>query len=68
MASNIHTLCKKISRVTDAEIAGVEKIAKQQMDYIHPLRMASATKVHNTGAKNLECLKKLRELRDLLNS
>ncbi len=68
MASNIHTICKKISRITDAEIAGVEKIAQQQMNYIHPLKMASATKVHNTGVKNLECLKKLRELRDLLKS
>ncbi len=68
MASNIHTICKKITRITDAEIAGVEKIAKQQMDYIHPLKMATATKVHATGVKNLECLKKLRELRDLLKS
>ncbi len=66
--SNIHTLCKKIARLTDAEIAGVERIAQQQMDYMHPLKMATAGKTQATGKKNMECLKRLRELRDLLNS
>lgn len=65
--SNIHTLCKKISRVTDADIAGVERIIDQQMTYMHPSKV-SVEKTNRTGEKNKLCLAKLRELRDLLNS
>ncbi len=66
--SNIHTLCKKIARLSDADIAGVERIAQEQMDYMHPLKLAGAGKTQATGRKNMEILKRLRELRDLMNS
>ncbi len=68
MASNIHTICKKIVRITDAEIAGVEKIAQEQMNYMHPLKMATAAASRDRGKKNMEILKRLRELRDLMKS
>jgi hypothetical protein len=66
--NSIHNLCKKIARLTDADFAAVERIAKDQVSYMHPLKMATAGRIQSTGKKNMVVIEKLRELRTVLNS
>lgn len=62
----IHTLCRKVAKITDAELADVEMMAAEQTNYAHPLKMATATRVRGAGNYNQRVVAKLRELRDTI--
>lgn len=63
---NIHSICRKVAKITDAEIAEVEQMAQDQSGYVHPLKMATAGRVQNAGNHNQRVIAKLRELRDTI--
>lgn len=60
---NLHTICKKVIAITDAEFDAAEAEARQQAGYVHPLKMATASRVTEAGKHNLLVIAKLRELR-----
>lgn len=41
MKQSINSICKSILEVPDAEIAQLERIADEQMQFFSPLRMAT---------------------------
>jgi hypothetical protein len=63
---NIHSICRKVAKLTDAEFAEVEAMAAEQRGYVHPLKMGTAARLHAAGNHNERVVAKLRELRDTI--
>lgn len=63
---NIHSLCRKVAKITDAKLAEVEQMAAAQVAHTHPLKMATAGRINSAGSHNQRVLAKLRELRDTI--
>jgi hypothetical protein len=63
---NIHTICRKVAKLTDQELATADSEAAEQWTYLHPLKLARAARVHAAGNHNQRVLAKLRELRDTI--
>lgn len=64
--SKVNRLCKAIAALTDDDIIEVEKIAREQVAYSHPLKMATARKINSTGKHNLSVLEDLRKIRETI--
>lgn len=62
----IAPLCKKVLQVTDEDIAEIERIAKDQMDFVHPLKNGTASRLHRLGEHNLNVLEGIRALRETI--
>lgn len=60
---NLHTICKKVLAITDAELDAAEAEARLQVGYMHPLKMATAGRVQKAGRHNQIVIAKLRELK-----
>ena len=65
---SLYSVCRNILKVTDEEIAEAEKMAKGQLAYFSPLKMATQGRQHALGKHNLAVLAKVRELRDTIKS
>ena len=65
-ANSVLGICRKTVKVTDEELAELEEMAKTQLEYISPLRMATMAWQHALGNHNLAVVAKVRELRDLI--
>ncbi len=60
---NIHAICRKVAKLTDAELAEADTEAQEQRSYMHPLKMATASRTQAAGSHNQRVLAKVRELR-----
>ena len=63
---SIYSVCRAIRKITDEELAELEKVAKGQLEYCSPLKMATQGRQNALGKHNLAVLAKLRELRDAI--
>lgn len=64
--NSIHALCKKALKVTDEELDELTEVARQQLEYCSPLKMATTARQHALGHHNMLVLAKVRELRDTI--
>ena len=62
----INEICKKVLSITDEELAEMDKIAKDQLSYNHPMKMATVRWQHELGEHNKAVLKGLRKLRETI--
>jgi hypothetical protein len=62
------TICRNVAKITDAELDELERMAKGQLAYFSPLKMATTGRQHALGQHNLAVLTKLRELRDTIKA
>lgn len=63
---NVYTFCRKALTITDDDLADAENIARKQLEYFSPLKMATTARQHALGAHNMAVITKVRELRDVL--
>lgn len=66
MNNRIYSISRSIRRIRDAELDEMQKLAEGQLNYIHPLKLATQAKQHALGNHNLAVLTRLRELRDMI--
>lgn len=66
--NSIYALCKKALKVTDEELDELAELARNQLEYCSPLKMATAARQHALGQHNMLVLMKVRELRDVLKN
>lgn len=64
--SKINGICKKVLSITDEEFAEMEEVAQNQLDYNHPMKMATAGWQRRLGEHNMAVLKGLRDLRETI--
>lgn len=66
MANKIYKICENVLKITDDEVSEIREIAKGQLEYMHPLKMATARKQHLLGEHNNKVLDKLLELKAVI--
>lgn len=64
--NRVGKVCKDIIKLTENDFACVEKMAKEQQEYIHPLKYAKANKLNNTGDNNMKVIMALKTLQKLI--
>ena len=60
--AKINKICKLILKLTPEDFEAVEDMAEQQASYIHPLKMATASKYHALGDHNKKVINLLSPL------
>ena len=69
MAENkIYDICIKVTQITDEEVKELRDIAKGQMEYHNPLRMATTGKQHALSRHNMAVLDALLKLKEVIAS
>ena len=63
MKNKIYKICEDVLKITDEEVNEIKEIAKGQLEYNHPLKMATAGRLHALGEHNMKVLDKLLELK-----
>lgn len=63
---NINAVCRKVAKLTDAELAEADQITADQIGYCHPLKIASSRRTQGAGRHNQRVLEKLKELRSTI--
>lgn len=66
MKNKIYKICKDVLKITDEEVSEVREIAKGQLEYNHPLKMATTGTQHALGEYNNKVLDKLLELKAVI--
>lgn len=66
MSDKIIKICKSISKLTEADFAEMQKIIQGQSGYIHPLKNATANKLHSLANHNENVLSKLKEVHQII--
>lgn len=66
--SVVHRVCVLALKITDSQLDNTEQMAKSQIAYFSPLKMATTAKQHALGKHNLAVLAKVRELRDTIRA
>lgn len=64
----VNDICKSILSITDKDLAAIEKMAKEQSEYIHPLKNATAGKYHELGNHNLLVFEALKNIRNIIKA
>lgn len=66
--NDVGKICKAILKLTDYDFACVEEMAKEQMEYFHPLKNGTAQKLNKTGENNTKIIMALRKLKVLIEN
>lgn len=62
----VNKLCRSVLTLTDEDLDAVDKMAKEQKNYIHPLKGARQEKFNKMGTYNQRVLSALKKLREVL--
>lgn len=62
----INKVCKAVLELTDADFEQVKIMAKEQSNYVHPLKNATAQKLHRLGDHNIRVINALYTLREII--
>lgn len=63
---NIHALCKKVVKLTEAELDAADAEIASQKSFMHPLKMKTAGNVRAAGNHNERVMVALRNLRTVI--
>ncbi|MDD5013528.1 MAG: hypothetical protein PHW73_00315 [Atribacterota bacterium] len=55
----VNKVCKAVKNLTEEDFKAVLDMAKKQTEYIHPLKMATASKLNDTGDHNFKVIEAL---------
>ena len=66
MKNKIYKICKDILKITEEEITEVRKVYEDQLNYVHPLKMATVKSQHDLGRYNQKVIYQLLELKTIL--
>lgn len=66
MRNKIIKICKSISKLTESDFAEMQTIIEGQSGYIHPLKHATANRMHNLANHNENVLSKLKEVHQII--
>ena len=62
----INNICKNILKITEEEVEELRDSFDEQVNYIHPLKHATAKKYNKLGSYNHKVLDKMLELKELI--
>lgn len=65
---NINTICKHVMALDDAYLGSLRNMAQGQLDYVHPLKLATQKKQHKLGEYNMRVVSLVGELREVLKN
>lgn len=66
--TKINNICAAIRRLTPTDFEQVEHLANSQMNYVHPLKYATAAKFNRIGKNNMKILESLKILQSLIKT
>lgn len=66
MENKIYKICEDVLKITDTEVNELREIARNQLAYNHPFKMATARRQHALGQHNNKVLDKLLELKEVI--
>lgn len=64
--NKIFGICIAVAQITDAEVQELREIAQEQLDYNHPLKMATTAKQNALGRHNMDVLDALLKLKEVI--
>lgn len=64
----VNKVCKTVKNLTEDDFKAVLNMAKEQSEYVHPLKMATASKLNDTGNYNLKVIEALQNLKTVIES
>lgn len=64
----VNKVCKAVKNLTEEDFKAVLNMAKEQTEYIHPLKMATASKLNDTGDHNFRVIEALQNLKTVIES
>jgi hypothetical protein len=64
----VNRICKQVLKLEPEDFAAVEEMAERQCAFMHPLKYATAARMHKLGDHNKEVVRLLRMLRDQIES
>lgn len=67
-SNKIFGICIAVTQITDAEVQELREIAQGQLDYNHPLKMATTAKQNALGRHNMDVLDALLKLKEVIES
>lgn len=67
-SNKIFGICIAVTQITDAEVQELREIAQEQLDYNHPLKMATTAKQNALGRHNMAVLDALLKLKEVIES
>ena len=64
----VNKVCKAVKNLTEEDFKAVFDMAKEQIEYTNPLKMATASKLNDTGEHNFKVIEALRNLKIVIES
>jgi hypothetical protein len=64
----VNKICKAVKNLTEEDFKAVLDMAKEQSEYVHPLKMATASKLNDTGDYNSKVIEALQNLKNVIES
>lgn len=62
----VNSICRSIANLTDEELTAAKNEILEQVNYTHPLKMGTAAIITAAGRNNMDALRCLIELRDII--
>lgn len=66
--NKIYDILIQVRKITDEEVQELREIAQGQLDYTHPLKMATTAKQNALGRHNMDVLDALVKLKEVIDS
>lgn len=64
----VNKICKSVKNLTEEDLTAMLDMAKEQIEYVHPFKMATAPKLNDIGEHNLRVTEALRNLKIVIES
>lgn len=64
----VNKICKAVRNLTKEDFKAVLDMSKRQTEYIHPLKMATASRLNDVGEHNLKVIEALQNLKKVIDS
>ena len=61
--NKINNICKSVKKLTDEDFKAVLDMAKEQSEYIHPLKSGTALRLNDLGSHNFRVIAALQHLK-----
>lgn len=64
----VNKICKAVKNLTEEDFKAVLDMAKEQTEYIHPLKMATASRLNDIGDHNFKVVEALQNLKTVIEN
>ena len=66
--NTVHKICKQVVALTDEELDAAEIEANEQVNHLHPLKVAKQFRINKAGKHNLRVIAAVRNLRNTITA